>query len=58
LSRLDETLAAYFDEERVDGRTDAVFHQAVVTKWPDSLLLQLERWEFSVNTGERVKLVH
>jgi hypothetical protein len=48
---LDESFAAYFDEERVYGRPEPVFRQYY-------LLLQLERWEFPFNTGWRIKLVH
>jgi ubiquitin C-terminal hydrolase len=60
LSCLDEAFAAYFKEERMDGSESGVprYRQTVVTRWPDYLVLQLERWEFDSGERNNNKLVH
>jgi ubiquitin C-terminal hydrolase len=61
MSRLDEAFVAFFEEEYMEngyhGRGPA-YRRYVITNWPDYLVIQLERWEFALDTNVRKKLVH
>jgi hypothetical protein len=58
ITRLDQAFATYFEEETMDegdnGQSPA-YRRCEVAEWPDYLMLQLERWDFAVETGTRAK---
>ena len=66
LKRLDEAFKLYFEEENIEGgynvegydKKQPAGRWISISKWPDYLVLQLQRWEFSIETGERHKLNH
>ena len=65
-SRLDDAFAAYFEDDPmtdgylVEGESNrvAASSRVAITRWPDYLVIQLQRWDFAMETGERNKLVH
>lgn len=65
-ARLDDAFAAYFEDEPmtdgylVEGESNrvAASSRVAITRWPDYLVIQLQRWDFAMETGERNKLVH
>jgi hypothetical protein len=61
MTRLDEAFIAYFEEETMEDGYNGVFpafRHCEVVEWPDYLVLQLERWDFALETGSRTKLTH
>ncbi|OHT01021.1 hypothetical protein TRFO_07691 [Tritrichomonas foetus] len=65
LNRLDEALIRFSQDSKIFGYTIEgvndkvdVFQKSKITKWPDYLCIQLQRWDFPLETQERQKLVH
>ncbi|OHT12908.1 Clan CA, family C19, ubiquitin hydrolase-like cysteine peptidase [Tritrichomonas foetus] len=64
LSRIDESFKLYFEPENIEYTIEGTKEKVPakrwisISKWPDYLVVQLQRWEFSIETGERHKLVH
>jgi hypothetical protein len=44
----------------VEGREDKIeaIRKCIITRWPSNLIIQLQRWDFRIEAGEKLKLVH
>lgn len=66
LSSLSESYIKYFADEKieggysVEGRDDRVeaYRHVTITRWPHNIIIQLQRGDYRLDTGEGIKLVH
>jgi len=61
---ISESFKSYFEDEVIEGysaedsssRVDA-FRRVSITKWPNYFVVQLQRWDYAIDTMQRHKLV-
>jgi ubiquitin C-terminal hydrolase len=53
----DDPIEGGYQVEGREGKVDA-FLRRKISKWPRNFIIQLQRWDFELETGERIKLVH
>lgn len=63
LSRLDEAFSKYsgispLEGYVIDGEKVSAYRQSVIQNWPDYLTIHLQRYDYTLETGQREKLVH
>lgn len=62
LANLYESFELYFQpddcEYNYEGKQTNANHWYSISKWPDYLVIQLQRWDYKIETMERPKLFH
>jgi hypothetical protein len=63
-SSLEQACAKYFADDPIEGGYNVksqglvpAFRRVRMTKFPRSLIIQLQRWEYLLETSQRIKLV-